>query len=77
MLNVSARSDLICKTYCHEHGLAAIKNASPFPAQQKFASVMEQKDVIGPAIGQGCVSSGTILFMPSSQECKHLKCNNK
>lgn len=73
MLNVSARSDLICKTYCHEHGLAAVENASPFPFQQKFASVMEQKDVIGPAIGQGCVSSSNILFIPASPDSRHFK----
>lgn len=64
MLSVSAGSDLICKTYCQEHGLAVIKNASCFPVQQKFALVVEQKDVIGPAIGQGCVSSGNISFIP-------------
>lgn len=55
MLNVSARSDLICKTSYHEHGLVANKNASPFPVQQQFASVMKHKDVTGPAIVQGCV----------------------
>lgn len=64
MLSVSAGSDLICKTYCQEHGLAAIKNASCFPVQQKFASGMEQKDVIGPAIGEGCVSSGNLSVVP-------------
>lgn len=77
VLNVSACSDLICKTYCHEHGLAVIKNASPFPTQQKFALVIEQKDIIGPAVGQGCVSSGNILFIPSSPDSKFLKCSNK
>lgn len=73
MLNVSARSDLICKTSCHEHGLVANKNASPFPVQQQFASVMKHKDVIGPANGQGCSFSGNILFISSLSDSKHIK----
>lgn len=78
MLNVSAHSDLICKTSCHEHGLVANKNASPFPVQQQFASVMKHKGVIGPGIGQGCgFFSGNILFIPSSSDSKLLKCSNK